>query len=1157
MAANTFFPSPFGARRSSDNSGVALVVTLITLSILVVLLVGFAASMSLEQKAAHSFEDTQRAKLIAQGAVSHAVDLLRTNIPDPALLSETTASAPGENWAVNPGRLTILKSNTAVKYIPLHTGEVTAKSDPSQPRDAESVDLNAPLPGDTVPVITGTAAETGNNRPPMRVKWVNLLSDPTSSAGPNNRLVGRYAFWIDDECARVNFNTALGKPAPTVGTKFGDQLNGSASANAGAMAFVTPLFDRGDSSVVSSGTTRSWSLGRPQSVNLDSFFDQPSQLLADKLLAYTFLHGFARYPQAILDFVNVSDPRAWLDQHRFDLTFYNRSPEFNTFGKSRYFTTYVPLSLEGGPTYQHPFIYDPSGTFSGDASSSEILHLNSLFGTFGFTSSVTNDDNGTTTLGGNAINRMQVEMLLGYMRRTWPGYGNASFFSKYGETECRQIALNAVLMARTATAQLGTDLATFSRDWSVRTTSVNYSPDSDELPGNTPERFYWRFTINGQNKLMLPQMPGPHITEVRLFAKAVPANKVASSGTNDNSAPPKNDPTSLSTYASPVYVQYYYEVEYYMHPLGPVVDISEFPIRMDYLELTAAGPKPNGTALSRNQQFGPADPSDNRAARNWNTAANMARLVILPDVGTTLGPLGSKYSGVSVPNRRVVRSPIFTVGQRATVVPRVTDSDYSDWDPQPFDSAKAATVSLNIKFRPGMGVLSAPARPRQMIPLGETSADTLQATFTVDIQPTGRELAVSWQINDPRLSWDLKQWTANMQGPGPSATIGTPGAENKKADGTLIEPPETSSERSKFRYIERGPTGAKIGTYAIDRGDEYETAGRTASPGYWSMLHTGIQSSVPWRTLDFGPASAQNILPDWLLLDLFGPTYPMVHDQWKIDATLPDQFSTASYMNSTAGQVNLNSRIYPQNDFFRPPARTQPLTAVFKNLRSDGEVSSLVDAIGAYQNDSTVFNYIGELANVPGYIGSGATTWEKEALLRNMAGCLTTKSNTFGVWGVAQSIKKNKRNAKDDLFENGDAVLAEKRFYALVERYVWPGRDGVPGNGHLNAGGTWDRLAQQRANISTTNGITDTLFQLPGSPPLFRNAGQTRLQLDANQDHTGTYPQFDGPERVGMDAYAAAALGNVTWTKSSLEDAYNPPQAAIKYRVVYFKYLDQ
>ena len=1122
--------------RNASRSGVALVMTLITLSILVILLVAFASSMSLERQAARSYEETQRAKLVAQGAVSHAIDLLRTNIPEPALLSETTAAAPGENWAVNPGRLTVLKTNTAPKYVPLHTGEVTTAPAAGLPRDAESVDLNEPLPGETIPAITGTSAGVGANHPPMRVKWVNLLQDPSSDPGPTNRLAGRYAFWIDDECARVNFNTALGKPAPSPGTSFGDQLNGG---------FVTPVFPRGDSNITYGGGSNGlWSLGRPQSVNLDSFFDSPDQLLADKLTSHTFLHGFSRYAEAIMDYANVPSPRAWFDQHSYELTFYNRSPEFNTFGKSRYFTTYLPLSLEGGPAYQQPFIYDSSGAFSGTATSPEILHLNSLFGTFGFTSAVTDDD-GTTQLGGNSVNQMQVEMLMGYLRRTWPGYGNASFITKYGEAECRQIALNAVLLARMSTTQLDTDLANFSKDWSYRTTSVNYSPASDELVGNTPERFYWRFNINGQTKLMLPQAPGPHITEVRLFAKAVPASPA-----------PNNVASNLSGYAQPVYIEYYYEVEYYMHPLGPVLDISEFPVRMDYLDATAKGPKPNGTTLTRTQQFGPTDANDTRAARNWNTASNMARLVTLPDPGTTIGPAGAKYGGNDVPNRRVVRSPVFTVGQRATVVPRITGADYSDWDPQPFDAAKAATVSLDIRFRPGMGVLSAPSRPRQMIPLGESSTDTLQAHFDVSIQPTGRELAVSWQINDPRLSWDLTKWNANKQGPDDPSRVGTPGAPNRDSSGTLIEPAEDSSERSKYRYVERAPNGATISGYVLDRGDEYTPSGRVASPGYWSMLHTGMQSGVPWRTLDFGPGANQNLLPDWLLLDLLGATYPMAHDQWQIDATLPDAFSTASYMNSTAGQVNLNSRIYPQTDFFQAPARIGPLTAVFKNLRADSDVATLVQNIGSYQTDSQVFKYIGELSNVPGYSGSGATQWEKESLLRNMAGCLTTKSNTFGVWGVAQVVKKRPSNVQYDIFERGDVVRAEKRFYALVERYVWPGRDGVPGNAHLTSAGKWDRLAQQRANISGSGGMTDTLFQLPGSPPLYRPTGQSRLALDADSTHVGTYPVFDGPERVGMNPYAQAALGKVAWTKSSLEDAYNPPQAAIKYRVVSFKYLD-
>lgn len=1101
--------------------------TLITLSILVILLVAFVSSMSLERQAANSYEHTQRTKLIAQGAVSHAIDLLRTNIPEPAMLSESPAAAPAENWVINPGRLTILKSNAAPKYVPLHSGEVTTEPPAGKPRDAESVDLNEPLPGETVPAITGTFAGVGANRPPMRVKWVNLLSDPSAAPSDSNRLVGRYAFWIDDECARLNFNTALGKPAPQPGTKFGDQLS---------KGFVTPLFDRGDNSVVSgSSGTRSWSLGRSQSVNLDALFVQPDQLLADKLLAHTFLHGFARYPQAILDFIDVPSPREWYDQHRYELTFYNRSPEFNTFGKSRFFTTYIPLSLEAGPTYQHPFIYDPSGVFSGEESSSEILHLNSLFGTFGFTSAVVEDD-GTTATGGNAVNRMQVEMLMGYLKRTWPGYGNASFLTKYGEAECRQIALNGVLMARMATTLVGENLDAFSKDWSYRTTSVNYAPDSDEMKGQVPERFYWRFDIGGKTRLMLPQTPGPHITEVRLVAKAVPASPA-----------PKNDATALKAYANPVYLQYRYEVEYYMHPLGPVLDLEQFPTRIDYLEAIAAGPQANGKTLTRTQTFD---------VPNWNNANNLARLALLPTNKTKLGPAGATHNGESVPNRRMLSTQWFTVGVRPKVVPRIVDGDFSDWDPQPFDAAKAATASLEIKFRAGMSVLGAPGRPRQMIPLGETAADTLQAKFTVSLQPAGKELAVSWQIDDPRLSGNLARWNAHQQGPDLPAKVGTPGSENTTKDGTPIEPSEKSSERSKFRYVQRGPSGSKIDGYPIDRPDEYNTAGRTASPGYWSLLHTGMQSNKPWRTLNFGPAGSQASPPDWLLLDLFGPTYPMAHDQWKIDSTLPDEFSTASFMNSTAGQLNLNSRIYPRTKFFSPPERKSPLSAVFKNLRTDADVSSFVENIAAYQSNTEIFEYVGELANVPGYSGAGGTQWEQEALLRNMAGVLTTRSNTFGVWGVAQVVKKLPRNKTHDAFESGDVVRGEKRFYALVERYVWPGRDGVPGNAHLDSNGRWDRLAKQRAPISLTAGLTDTLFQLPGSPPLFRTAGQERLQLDADNTNVGTYPTFDGPERVGTNSYARKALGEVAWEKSTLENAYNPPQAAIKYRVVYFKYLD-
>ncbi len=1106
--------SLFLKRSPKRPAGAALVITIFFVGIATVLVVAFLSTMRTERRAAQAYHETARAKLIAQGAVSHAIDLLRTNIPEPARLAEGPATSAAVNWIINPGQLTIVGTG-GTKQVPLHSGAV-ASPDPTRPLDYDSVDLNQPLPGRTTPAITGTPA-TGVSAPPMRVQWVNVLRDPAQAAGANNPLAGRYAFWIDDECARLNFNVAVGKPVPATGNMFGDQL---------ASGFTTPLFSRGDGSISVSGSKPQWALGRPQSVNLDVLFDNPAQLNSNGLLDQVFLHGFNKYPEAIMDYADVPSPRAWFDQRKFSLTFYSRSPEFNAFGQSRIFTTFVPLSLEAGPSYQHPFIYDSSGAFDGN--SQEVLHLNSLLGTFGFTSSVASDDGGTVN-GGNVVNRAQLNLLLSYMQRRWPGY-NRSFYDKYGPTECAQIALNILLMARMSTSQISSDLTNFSSDWGLRTTSVNYSPSSNEMPGCTPERFYWNIQNNGQSTLMLPQTPGPHIMEVRLFVKPVPADP-----------PPKNSAALLKGYQSPCYIQYYYEVEYYMHPFGPVVDLSQFPTRMDYLEVTASG-----GGQSQRQQFGPSDPSDTRPARNWNTAGNLALLQAQPAAGLTLGPAGARFQGQAVPNRRVVRSAIAVIGQNVTSVPAINGNDYSNWSPLVFDPAKGNSVSVKIHFRPGMGIAAAPARPRQMIPLGTTLNDTLKAdNFIVDLTQLNKEQVVSWQISDPRLSWDLNQWESNKTGPGDPTSIGTPGQQN------VNEPTESATEKSKFRYIERGPTGETIAGYAVDRPDEYEPASRVSSPGYWSLIHTGMQSKKPWRTLNFGPDSGQDSPPDWLLLDLFGATYPMAHAQWQIDNTLPDQFSTVSFMNSTAGQVNLNSRIYPRTQYFNVPDRRLPLKAVFQNLPQVS--ASLVDEIVDYQSDQKGFNYVGELANLPSVSGGGSTQWDREFLLRNLAGCLTTKSNTFGVWGVSQVVTKNRANTGFDRFERGDQVVAEKRFFALVERYVWPGRDGVPGNGHADSSGRWDRLARQASQISISGGATDTLFQLPGSPPLTRTAGQTRLNLDTS----GSYPVFDGPEAVGTDPYTQAALGGVSYKKSSLEEADNPPQAVIKYRVVYFKYLDQ
>ncbi len=1153
--------------------GAALILTLLITAMLTMMVIAFFTTMQIEQRAAHSYADAQRAKMVAQGAVSHGIELLRSNIPEPALISESAENAPGENWAINPGRLTVVRSPGGETVVPLHTGGADRSPNETNDPDVYSVDLNEPLPGRDAPSICVSVDSNGSPQldaptPSMRVKWVPVMRDPELVASEENPISARYAFWMDDESSKINFNVALGKPARHQADPAGfwEQYN---------MGLMTPLFTSGQGDVEFNDKSedREWALGQPRSVNLDVLFENRGDLVADQLLAHAWLRGFSRYPEAILDFVNLDEEKRheWYVGNRFNLTFYSRSPEFNTFGRPRLFTTHTPLSLEAGPLYQLPFVYNGPEAPDPDYNIEGVLHLNSLLGSMGFTSGV-QDENNKRVLAGNVVNRAQFEMLMRYMSRKWPGY-DVSFVDKYGERECYQMALSMILMARLATTTVsnkGTNRGTnFSRDWALRTSSTIYSPSNGTRRFAQPERHYWQIEVDdGTPEIvpMLPQSPGPHITEVLLTFQAVA----------DKSGKKK--------------IRFRYQVEYYMPEFGPELFLKYFPVKVDYFGIEPVGPSPPGMPVS--YELGPTDSEEvekpNRNGdHNWNynptrpkPDPKKGRLVDKLSLGSLRVSPGNNIRIVSRSStkynkgkykpteRRVVSSPWRFLGKNMNFLPHVRDKERTedgkkeDEDKPLLIASTFGSIQLDVKWRLGMGISSDASRAIQMIPMGETDAPehVLEASFELDTRFSGGPQTVSWQINDPRLSWNKDSWVVDTE------DGGTPGAINSVAGGTF-EPEEDSSEKSKYRYFQRGPgrvqsseSGAQ---FSLNRPDEYNSRSRVTSKGYWSMLHTGIQGNpvenqppTPWRTLDLGGGNSNQGAdpPDYLLLDLLGATYPMQHDQWKINSTLPDEFSTVSFMNSTAGQINLNSKIYPDDSpYFQPPRRTKPLEAVFRHLRTDSEIEGLVEQVGDHQQSSP-FLYIGELSEVDGYLRDpSATQFENEELLRNMAGCLTTKSNTFGLWGASQVVKKIRGHSAWGKFEDGDQVLAEKRFFALIERYVWPGNDNIPGNGHVDMMGVWDRIAEQAAPIPFDGSTTDTLYQLPGSPPMKKIGETKRLQLDRN----GTYPWYDGPQEVEMDRYVTKALGKVKWQHSSLDEAYNPPQPVIKYRVVYFKYLDE
>ncbi len=69
---------------------------------------------------------------------------------------------------------------------------------------------------------------------------------------------------------------------------------------------------------------------------------------------------------------------------------------------------------------------------------------------------------------------------------------------------------------------------------------------------------------------MLPEMPGPHITEVRLFIK------------------PQRSGDNPFRYR----INYRYEVEYYMNGHGPILYLNDFPAKVDFFEVTATLVRP-------------------------------------------------------------------------------------------------------------------------------------------------------------------------------------------------------------------------------------------------------------------------------------------------------------------------------------------------------------------------------------------------------------------------------------------------------------------------------------------------------------------------------------------------------------------------------------
>ncbi len=372
------------------------------------------------------------------------------------------------------------------------------------------------------------------------------------------------------------------------------------------------------------------------------------------------------------------------------------------------------------------------------------------------------------------------------------------------------------------------------------------------------------------------------------------------------------------------------------------------------------------------------------------------------------------------------------------------------------------------------------------------------------------------KVDDARLAVNANAWRA----------VSAPGDFGVSPSTIHVGPAPTNSQLSKFALP---PMSTGSNDYPFSQFNDFNFI----SPGMLFYACTGMQGAKPWQTLSLQPgggtgsamtATRGTAPPDYLLLDLLQSPYRYEN------------------MNSSQGKVNINSLIYPS--YFNMK-RLLPLEAVFANTKVAGttiapgagnEAETIANDIQTEESTLNGFRYSGELCEVASLGQSGTTDFQKEGLMRNLSGLITTRSNSFGMWGAAEAIVEQPTGHV--------TVLSDKRFHAIVERYVWPGVDGFFGNAYANTGGSYPNSA------STTPG--DYLDTIDGPD----NPNVAILRPNAKPAVPSIYTANTIP--LNMNPPTGVSIFNGTtpkYTATPLEIANNPLCPYMRYRVVNFRYI--
>ncbi len=280
--------------------GSALVISLVFIILITIVLVGFVTTAGLERKTVQSHYGKVQADLFN----SMAVGVVASRITQAT--SGTDSAGKPTWWVSQPGRIACTPFGTTAT-VPVTTFVDLSSGQADSPAVEDvAVDLNPASLTQGIGIITSAPSTR------LPVKWIYVRKDGTQEVAgtsapayyPANPCVGRYAYWTDDEAARINVNTAASRTAPQ---------NEVAT--------------------------------HPARIDLTTF---PPLVTADvqalREARNTRLFNSLEDLKSVDDSTNIASA---VSENKEALTHYNQSPELNRFGEPRIVLT-TQKSLAGG-----------------------------------------------------------------------------------------------------------------------------------------------------------------------------------------------------------------------------------------------------------------------------------------------------------------------------------------------------------------------------------------------------------------------------------------------------------------------------------------------------------------------------------------------------------------------------------------------------------------------------------------------------------------------------------------------------------------------------------------------------------------------------------------------------------------------------------------